>query len=129
MSAKIDLMEATRQCPLIVQEGESLNVTGQLVDFAGVPIPKAGLSSFEVTLHDEATKAIINSIERQDRLAQVASDGSFTLKFDADDNAVLDSALSLEKHVLAMYWSWHDGERERTGIQLVRWRVQRAQIA
>ena len=68
MSATIDLMEATRQCPLIVQEGESLNVTGQLVDFAGVPIPKAGLSSFEVTLHDEATKAIINSIERQDRL-------------------------------------------------------------
>ena len=129
MSATIDLMEATRQCPLIVQEGESLNVTGQLVDFAGDPILKSGLGFFEITLHDEATKAIINFIERQDRLAEVAADGSFTLKFDGDDNIVVDAALAVEKHVLAMYWSWHDGERERTGIELARWRVQRAQIA
>ena len=121
-------MESNRQCPLIVQEGESLNITGQLVDFAGVPILKAGLSSFEITLYDEATKAIINSIERQDRSAQVASDGSFTLKFDGDDNTVVDASLAVEKHVLAMYWSWHDGERERTGIQLVRWRVERDPI-
>lgn len=33
----------TRQGPLIVHEGESLNVSGQLVDFAGAPILKAGL--------------------------------------------------------------------------------------
>ncbi|MCA9222767.1 MAG: hypothetical protein KDA71_20740, partial [Planctomycetales bacterium] len=52
----IDLMDQTRQGPLIVQEGESLNVSGQLVDFAGDPILKAGLVAFLVTLFDEATE-------------------------------------------------------------------------
>ena len=99
------------------------------MDFDGAPILKAGLSSFEITLYDEATHAIINSIERQDRLSEVADNGSFTLKFDGDDNVVLDSALSVEKHILAMYWSWHDGERERTGIQASSRRVERAHVA
>ena len=31
----------------------------------------------------------------------------------------------VEKHVLAMYWLWNDGTQDRTGIQLVRFRVQR----
>jgi hypothetical protein len=31
----------------------------------------------------------------------------------------------VEKHVLAMYWLWNDGSQDRSGIQLVRFRVQR----
>lgn len=65
----IDLMDQTRQGPLIVQEGESLNVSGQLVDFAGDPILKAGLVAFLVTLFDEATETVMNDVDQQDRLA------------------------------------------------------------
>ena len=102
----IDLMDQTRQGPLIVQEGESLNVSGQLVDFAGDPILKAGLVAFLVTLFDEATETVINGVDQQDRLAQVESDGSFTLKLNGEDNVIVDLAGVgsglVEKHVLAL---------------------------
>jgi hypothetical protein len=107
----------------------SLNVSGQLVDFAGDPIPKAGLSSFLVTLFDETTEAVINSVDQQDRLAQVAADGSFTLKLNGEDNVIVDLAAvgsgKVEKHVLALYWLWNDGSQDRSKIQLIRFRVQR----
>jgi hypothetical protein len=125
----IDLMDQTRQGPLIVQAGESLNVSGQLVDFAGDPILKAGLVAFLVTLFDEATETVINDVDQEDRLAQVDSDGSFTLKLNGEDNVIVDLAGigpgQVEKHVLAMYWLWNDGSQDRSGIQLVRFRVQR----
>ena len=125
----IDLMNQTRQGPLIVQAGESLNVSGQLVDFAGDPILKAGLVAFLVTLFDEATETVINGVDQQDRLAEVATDGSFTLKLNGEDNVIVDLAEvgsgQVEKHVLAMYWLWNDGNQDRSGIQLVRFRVQR----
>ena len=125
----IDLMDQTRQGPLIVQEGESLNVSGQLVDFAGDPILKAGLVAFLVTLFDEATETVINGVDQQDRLAQVESDGSFTLKLNGEDNVIVDlvgvGSGQVEKHIVAMYWLWNDGSQDRSGIQLVRFRVQR----
>ncbi|MCP4888230.1 MAG: hypothetical protein GY904_16655 [Planctomycetaceae bacterium] len=125
----IDLMDQTRQGPLIVQEGESLNISGQLVDFAGDPILKAGLVAFLVTFFDEATETVINDVHQQDRLAEVATDGSFTLKLNGEDNVIVDLAGvgsgQIEKHVLAMYWLWNDGSQDRSGIQLVRFRVQR----
>lgn len=125
----IDLMDQTRQGPLIVQAGESLNVSGQLVDFAGDPILKAGLVAFLVTLFDETTETVINGVDQQDRLAQVDADGSFTLKLNGEDNVIVDLAGvgsgQIEKHVLAMYWLWNDGRQDRSGIQLVRFRVQR----
>lgn len=125
----IDLMDQTRQGPLIVQEGESLNVSGQLVDFAGDPILKAGLVAFLVTLFDEATETVINGVDQQDRLTEVVADGSFTLKLNGEDNVIVDLAGvgsgQVEKHLLAMYWLWNDGSQDRSGIQLVRFRVQR----
>lgn len=108
---------------------EGLNVSGQLVDVAGDPILKAGLVAFLVTLFDEATETVINDVDQQDRLAQVEADGSFTLKLNGEDNVIVDLAGvgsgQVEKHVLAMYWLWNDGSRDRSGIQLVRFRVQR----
>ena len=78
---------------------------------------------------DEATETVINGVDQQDRLAQVAADGSFTLKLNGEDNVIVDLAGvdsgQIEKHVLAMYWLWNDGTRDRSGIQLVRFRVQR----
>lgn len=125
----IDLMDQTRQGPIIIQAGESLNVSGQLVDFAGDPILKAGLVAFLVTLFDEATETVINGVDQQDRLAQVAVDGSFTLKLNGEDNVIVDLAGvgsgQVEKHILGLFWLWNDGIQDRTGIQLVRFRVQR----
>jgi hypothetical protein len=128
----IDLMDQNRQGPLIVQAGESLNVSGQLVDFAGDPILKAGLVAFLVTLFDEATETVINDVDQQNRLAEVAADGSFTLKLNGEDNVIVDLAGvgsgQVEKHVLAMYWLWNDRSQDRSGIQLVRFRVQRLSV-
>jgi hypothetical protein len=125
----IDLMEHARQGPLIVQAGESLNISGQLVDFAGDPILKAGLIAFLVTLFDETTETVINDVDQQDRLAEVAADGSFKLKLNGEDNVIVDltgvGSGQVEKHILAMYWLWNDGSQDRSGIQLVRFRVQR----
>lgn len=129
LGSTIDLMDLTRKGPLIVQQGESLNVTGQLVDFAGDPILKAGLSTLLMTLFDEATSTIINDVDQDDRLSEVASDGSFTLKLDGPDNIIVNTAGvgsgQIEKHVLALYWRWNDGTQDRSGIQLIRFRVQR----
>jgi hypothetical protein len=125
----IDLMDQNRQGPLIVQAGESLNISGQLMDFAGDPILKAGLVAFLVTLFDEATETVINGVDQQDRLGEVEGDGSFTVKLNGDDNFIVDLAGvgsgQVEKHVIAMYWLWNDGSQDRSGIQLVRFRVQR----
>ena len=125
----IDLMDQTRQGPLIVQAGESLNVSGQLVDFARDPILKAVLVAFLVMLFDEATETVTGGVDQQDRLAQVAADGSFTLKLNGEDNVIVDLAGvgsgQIEKHILGLFWLWNDGSQDRSGIQLVRFRVQR----
>lgn len=72
---------------------------------------------------------MINHADQQDRLAEVATDESFTLKFNGEDNVVVDLARvgsgQVEKHIVAMYWLWNNGSQDRSGIQLVRFRVQR----
>jgi hypothetical protein len=77
----------------------------------------------------EATETVINHVDQQDRLAEVTADGSFTLKLNGEDHVIVDLAGvgsgQVEKHVLAMYWLWNDGSQDRSGIQLVRFRVQR----
>jgi hypothetical protein len=99
------------------------------VDFAGDPILKAGLVAFLITLFDEATETMINGVDQQDRLAEVEADGSFTLKLNGEDNVIVDLAGvgsgHIEKHILGLFWLWNDGIQDRTGIQLVRFRVQR----
>lgn len=99
-----ELMDQTRPVPPVAQTGESRNVSGQLVDLAGDPILKAGLVAFLVTLFDEATETVINGVDQQTRLAQVAVDGSFTLKHNGEDNVIVDLAGigsgQIERHVL-----------------------------
>lgn len=72
---------------------------------------------------------MIKDVDQQDWQAQVATDGSFTLKLNGEDNVIVDLAGvgsgQVEKHVLALYWLWNDGTQDRSGIQLVRFRVQR----
>ncbi len=81
------------------------------------------------TLFDEATETVINGVDQHDRLAEVEADGSFTLKLNGEDNVIVDLAGvgsgQIEKHILGLFWLWNDGIQDRTGIQLVRFRVQR----
>ena len=35
----------------------------------------------------------------------------------------------IEKHVLGLLWLWNDGSQDRSGIQLVRFRVQRLGVS
>lgn len=85
-----------------------------------------GAVAFLVMLFDEATETVINGVDQQDRLAEVAADGSFTLKLNGEDNVIVDLAGvgsgQVEKYVIAMYWFWNDVSRDRSGIQLVRFR-------
>ncbi|XZE55986.1 hypothetical protein SH139x_002040 [Planctomycetaceae bacterium SH139] len=115
-----DLIDQTRPGPLTIHSSESLNVSDQLVDFAGDPSLKAGLVAFLVTLFDEATETVINDVDQQDRRAQVEADGSFTLKLNGEDNVIGDPASvgsgRIERNVLTLYWPWHDGGQDRSGI-------------
>lgn len=44
------------------------------------------------TLFDELTETLINGLDQRDRLAEAAADGSFTLRLDDEDNAIVDIA-------------------------------------
>ncbi len=55
---------------------------------------------------DEATETVINDVDQQDRLAEVAADGSFTLKLNGKDNVIVDLTVvgsgHVEEHILAI---------------------------
>ena len=82
-----------------------------------------------VTLFNEATETVIGGFGQQVGLAQMAANGSFTLKLSGEDNIAVDIASvgsgQIEKHVITMFLLWNDGSQDRSGIQLVRFRVQR----
>lgn len=63
---------------------------------------------------------VINEVHQQDRLAEVAADGSFTLKLNGEDNVIADIARGgsgqVEKHVLTIYWLWNDKRRDPIGL-------------
>lgn len=125
----VDLLDSELKAPLVIQEGESLNITGQLVDFAEVNVPKAGLLTFRVSHYDEAGENIINGVQYEDRLSEVAAGGDFTVKLDASDTVVQDTTNVLagqtEAQIVALVWTWNDGVQVRTGVQLIRIQVQR----
>jgi hypothetical protein len=117
-------------CSLIVQEGESMNITGTLVDDDDVAIPKAGYRSFTITLHDEVSNVIINGRNDQDILdangGTVNDDGSFIIRLGPDDAIIVsgtDLAGDLETHIVRIKWTWNDEGTIRTGIHQARIRV------
>lgn len=70
-----------------------------------------------------------NHVDQQPRLSEVATDISLTMKLNGEDNEIVNlvgvSSGQIEKYVLAMYWVCNDENQGRSGIQLVRYRVQR----
>jgi hypothetical protein len=111
----------TARKAVIVDEGESCNVTVTFQDMAGDAIVKASLLSLTATLYDEATESIINSRNAQSVLdangGTVASDGTLTLRLQPLDAVIVGTldAGEIEAHVLLIGWTWSDGVLTRTG--------------
>ena len=107
---------------VVVQEGESCDVTAVFKDNSGTAIAKAALITLTASLYDLLTNASINS-----RLAQsvldanqgaVATDGTLTLRLGPLDNVIVGTTLATgktETHCLQLNWTWNDGVSVRTG--------------
>lgn len=116
---------------LVIDEGESCNVTAVPKDMAGAAIAKANLATLTATLVDENTGDVINSRDAQSVLdangGTVASDGTLTLRLQPADSAIVTTgdAGTIEGHILRLTWTWSDGVMTRTGVQEWGIKVQR----
>lgn len=128
----VDLLDPTTKAPLIVQEGESLNIEGSLVDGDGNPILLGGINSFVLYLYDEATNYDVNFTLLGDDILNagrgtVDANGNFVIRLDGDDTMVMGSLTEneVETHIARLVWTYNDGVGERTGIQEIRHRIQK----
>lgn len=120
--------------PFVVQEGESHNITGQLSDADDTDITLAGLTTLTVTLYNENGNAIINSRDGENAKNlnnhTIASGGSFVIRFDPADSVIVveDPVIgetNQQFHVARLTWTWNDGTLVRTGMEQVRFGVQK----
>jgi len=105
----------------VVHEGESVNITGQLL-FGDTEVAKSSLLSLTLTLYDKDTQAVINSRDGQDILdangSSVDSTCNVTIELNPADSVIVGSSAAgrREKHVARLTWTWDDGDTTRTGI-------------
>lgn len=131
-STNIPYLRDTYDNFLLIQEGESWDLTGHLEDTDGNQLEKASITDLELTLYNESDNTVINSRNSQDVLdnngGSMVTDGSFTIKLQPLDNIIVDTVNVLadqtETHLIKLVWKWNDGI-ERTGITLYRFKVQR----
>ena len=132
-----DLLDKKTGQPFVVQEGESHNVTGSFVDADGAAINLASLATFEITLYNENGNQIINSKDAQDAKNAnghtVASDGSFIVRLNVADSSIevedpVIAEQALQYHILRLVWTWSDGVAVRTGIEQLRFAVQKLEV-
>ena len=100
---------------VVVQSGETLEVTATFEDTDGTQLTEAQLSAVNVTLFDRIAKTAINSRNGQNVMdandGVLATDGTLTLTLDADDNTTASGVT--ETHVLRFEYTWSGGD----GIQ------------
>lgn len=128
----VELRDEDTNEPVFINEGESHNVVGQFVDANGDDITLANLSTFTVTLYNEANDSVINSRNAQNAKNAndhtVAGDGSWIVRLQPADNIIVDTDLTKNKdeyHILRLIWTWNDGTADRTGIKHVRFPVRK----
>jgi len=116
----------------LVQDGESLNITGSFLDMDDVAIPLASIDTVTLTLYDEETGDVINSRDDQDiknaNQGVITAGGDLTLRLGPLDNALQNSTfdeLAVESHIARFSWTWSDGVETRTGKEEYRFRVQK----
>lgn len=120
-SVKPKLMRDADGVAVVVQEGESCNVTSTFTDLDGNALNKLALITLTATLYDWATSAVINSRNAQDVLdannGTLTSQGVLTLRLGPSDNAIVGTPSSgaIELHCLVLKWTFNDGVATRTG--------------
>ena len=121
MATTPTLLRDSAGLAVVVQEGESCNITTTFQDLTGTAIIKANIITLTVTLFDWVTSAAINSRNAQNVLdannGTVVSDGTLTLRLGPLDNIIVGSPASGTKeiHCCVFKWTWHDGVATRTG--------------
>ena len=121
MATTPTLLRDSAGLAVVVQEGESCNLTVTFQDMTGATINKASLITLTCTLFDWTTAAVINSRNAQTVLdannGLVASDGTLTLRLGPLDNIIVGTPASGTKeiHCCLFTWTWSDGVATRTG--------------
>lgn len=114
----------------VIQAGESSTIEGSLKDGEDA-IEKTLLTSFKLTLFDEATGSIINSRNDQSVLDEngglVDSNGNFNIVLGTLDNVIVGSPAvgELEAHIARLTWEWTSLAVQRKGIQQFRFHVEK----
>lgn len=98
-----------------INEGTTPEWEFDIVDGNGDPLAYTSLTTFEATLYDKETGAIINDRHHQD----VLNDHGFTLDGDghgkwkvaAADSVVLHPGADFEVHVLLLEWTYSAGAK------------------
>jgi hypothetical protein len=79
----------------------------------------------EVTAYTEGTRQslVLGAVSGQS-VDNSASKAVFSINATVTVGGAFGSG-KIEKHILGLFWLWNDGSQDRSGIQLVRFRVQR----
>jgi hypothetical protein len=106
---------------LYPKEGTSFDIVG-IPSHKGSVITKASLLSLTLTLFDEESNTIINSLNNVSVLdingGTVNNDGQFTIRLDESDNPIINSLTpvgTIERHIARIRFTWNDGTRTRIG--------------
>ena len=117
----LSLLQDANGEAVIVQEGESCNLTFVPLDIDGVAVPKVGITSLILTLYDLKTSATINDRLDQNMIdlndGSVATNGTLTVRLGPLDNVIVGTvpASKTESHVVQIAYTWNDGVGVRTG--------------
>ena len=117
----VSILKNSSSEDVILEEGESANITATFYDLDGSAIAKANIARLTATLYDLASSTIINSRNAQDikdtNGGSLTTAGVLTLKLQPADNAIVTVGnRELETHRLRLTWTWSDGDT-RTGTQ------------
>ena len=112
--------------PVIIQEGESLNIVATFADVSASPetLTLADLLTLKVTLYAGTT--VINSRDAQDikntNGGTVTAAGALTLALTTDDNPIVNNTLTAgetEEHIARLEWTWNDGTTRKGIVEYI----------
>jgi len=89
--------------------------TATIKDENSVVVPAASLNTMTLTLYAERTGTIINSRSQQNILnannVTISSGGVLVWTMQPADNAIVNSALSVEPHIALFEWTYSSGTK------------------
>ena len=103
------------QLPDRAGEGKTYTISGSFIGDLGDVPPLSALSSLTLTLWDDASRAILNNVDRVNILntgrGTVDVNGYLICTLVGADNAVLDPQCIEELHVAFFEWTYSGGDK------------------